>query len=73
VLSDPAVDEPLPDSRLDRDRQRLLGAAAFRVGEYARARAVFDRLAQDPDADQSVRRNAVDWRDRCNISAAYRP
>jgi hypothetical protein len=73
ALSDSEGDEPLPDARFGRDRQRLLGTAAFRRGDYARARSIFARLAQDPDADQGLRRDALDWRHRCDFAETYRP
>lgn len=73
ALSGSDGDEPLPDARFDRDRQRLLGTAAFRLGDYTRARSIFARLAQDADADQGLRRDALDWRDRCDFAETHRP
>jgi hypothetical protein len=72
LLSVAGAGEPLPDARLDEDRQHLAGAAAFRVGEYARARSIFARLAEEPGAGEAVRRDARDWRDRCEFAATYR-
>jgi hypothetical protein len=73
TLSASEGDEPLPDARFGRDRQRLLGTAAFRLGDYARARSLFARLTQDPDADRGFRRDALDWCDRCDFAETYRP
>jgi hypothetical protein len=68
LLSDWTVDDALPDGRFDRDRQRLLGEAAFHERQYARARQLFDQLAADPGTNEGLRREAVDWRDRCDFA-----
>jgi hypothetical protein len=73
LLSDGRTDEPLPAAQFDRDRQRILGTALFRVGEHDGARAIFARLAQDSAAEPGLRRDALDWRDRCDFAATALP
>ena len=68
LLSGWTVDDALPDGRFDRDRQRLLGEAAFHNRQYALARQIFDRLAADPATNEGLRRDALDWRDRCDFA-----
>jgi hypothetical protein len=64
--------EPLPDGQLERDRRRVEGESAFHLGQYGRAREIFDNLAQDPDASVGLARDALDWRDRCDFALSTR-
>lgn len=66
-LRHPAV-ERLPDARFDREAARILGAALFRLGRYAEARAQFATLADDADAPAGVRLDAADWIRRCHFA-----
>jgi hypothetical protein len=68
LLSDWTVDDALPDGRFDHDRQRLIGEAAFHQRQYARARPIFDQLAADAATSEGARRDALDWRDRCDFA-----
>jgi hypothetical protein len=71
LLSRPPGREPLPDVRFDREQARMLGAARFRIGDYAGADAVFEQLARDPELGEGARLDALDWRARCAFAAGH--
>ncbi|MDB4965000.1 MAG: Tetratricopeptide 4 [Myxococcales bacterium] len=69
-LNAPA-EERLPDARFEREAARVEGAALFRLGRLAEARAIFDKLAADPEAGEAVRLDSADWRARCDFAATH--
>jgi tetratricopeptide (TPR) repeat protein len=62
--------EKLPDFRFDREAARLSGIALYRLGRLAGARAQFQRLAGDHDANVGTRLDAFDWLERCDFAQA---
>lgn len=68
-LTHPAA-EPLPDARFDAEAGRILGAALFRLGRLAEARARFARLADDTTLPAGTRLEAADWVRRCDFAGA---
>jgi tetratricopeptide (TPR) repeat protein len=63
--------EPLPDARFDREETRVLAVAHYRTGDLGGARALFDRLAHDPDATEGARLDAADWIARCDFARGH--
>ena len=57
----------LPDARFVREAERLRGAALFRAGRRAEARALFVALADDPTAPDGVHLDAREWIARCDF------
>ena len=57
----------LPDERFQREAARLRGAALYRVGRRAEARAIFVALADDPAAPEGARLDAREWIARCDF------
>jgi tetratricopeptide (TPR) repeat protein len=58
----------LPDERFVREASRLRGAALFRLGRRAEARAIFLALADDPQAPEAARLDAREWLARCDFT-----
>ncbi|MGZ3429646.1 MAG: hypothetical protein ACXVCV_23510, partial [Polyangia bacterium] len=58
----------LPDERFTREAGRLRGAALFRLGRRAEARAIFLALADDPQAPEGARLEARQWLRRCDFA-----
>jgi hypothetical protein len=69
----PRPSEPLPDARFDREETRVLAVSRFRAGDVTEARALFDRLAHDPEAGEGPRLDAADWVARCDFTVGAKP